>query len=455
MRCSQTNFGTTRSRGTVLILTMWIVLILAGLVLVFGRAMRVEVSASANHVAALQAEAVAQGALRFLVSQVDGTDGNYVPDAGTSFEAVPVGDGFFWMLNPAVDDDRNYFFGIRDEASRINLNSASTDMLLKLPGMTAELAAAVVDWRDTDDEVSPGGAEGEYYLLLSDPYYCKNAPFETVDELLLVKEGSLELLHGEDANRNGFLDANENDADDADPPDNRDGHLDRGLRDYLTVYSREPNLSSSGEARINVNDVGARGLSGLLRGVVGEDRYFQLMDRVRGGRPFRNILDFRIRTGLTASEFGQIADRLTTTRERTLTGLINVNTAPREVLLCLPGLEESDVDALMTKRSAPDTDLTTIAWVADVLSPEKARLVGDVITTRSFQFSADILGVSGSGRAFRRYRAVVDARTSPPRVLYWEEVTHLGWPLAPEILAEMRAGRSPAGRGSFETVGAR
>lgn len=451
MRTSPSRYGRKRSGGTVLILTMWIVLVLAGLVLVFCRAMRVELAASANHVAEVQADAVARGALRFVLSQMTGTNGQYVPDDTTSFEAAPVGSGYFWILSPSLGDDRNYAFGIRDEASRINLNSAPTDMLLKLPGMTSELAASIVDWRDTDDQVSPGGAESEYYLLLEDAYYCKNGPFETVEELRLVKDGSSELLYGEDVNRNGILDPNEDDADESDPPDNRDGHLDRGLYDYLTVYTREPNQSSTGEARIDVNDAGAQGLSGLLRNVVNDDSYFRLMDRVRGGRPFRNILDFRNRVGLTSEQFSQIADRLTTSRETTLTGLINVNTAPREVLLCLPGLDESDVDAMLTMRSSSDTDLTTIAWVADALSPEKAAGIGDVITTHSYQFSADILAVSGDGRAFRRYRTVVDASTNPPRVLYWKDVTHLGWPLDPEVLNEVRA--ASGRQGSMGTGG--
>jgi type II secretory pathway component PulK len=60
--------------------------------------------------------------------------------------------------------------------------------------MGAELAASIVDWRDADDEVTSGGAESEYYLLLADPYYCKNAPFETLDELLLVKGATRDLL---------------------------------------------------------------------------------------------------------------------------------------------------------------------------------------------------------------------------------------------------------------------
>jgi hypothetical protein len=46
-----------------------------------------------------------------------------------------------------------------------------------------------VDWRDADFGFGhPSyGAEDEYYTHLSQPYACKNAPFEVPDELLLVK----------------------------------------------------------------------------------------------------------------------------------------------------------------------------------------------------------------------------------------------------------------------------
>jgi len=435
-------------RGTVLIVTMWVMLVLAGLVLVFARSMRVEAIASANHVASLQAHAALQGALQLVFAQVDGSEGGSI-SAETPCEAVEVGENLFWVLRPDPEDDRDYYFGIVDEASKINLNTASTEMLLELPGMTMELAAAIIDWRDPDGDVSPGGAESEYYLLLPEPYYCKNAPFETVEEILLVKDASQQLLYAEDTNRNGVLDRNENDTSDSEPPDNKDGHLDRGFFDYVTVYSVEPNVSQSGEPRTNVNDVGSQALPTLLREVIGENRFFQVMDRVRAGRPFRNVLDFYFRTGLTMSEFEQIADKLTTRPEENLAGLINVNAAPRQVLLCLPDLDESDVEALMAKRADGDTDLSTIAWVAEALPREKAIAVGDYITTRSFQFSADIVSVSRNGRAFRRCRAVVDGRQSPPRILYWKDLTRLGWPLAPEIISTLRSGASLSEAGLY------
>ncbi len=164
------------------------------------------------------------------------------------------------------------------------------------------------------------------------------------------------------------------------------------------------------------------------------------MDRVRAGRPFRNILDFYYRTGLTMEEFQPIADRLTTSRDEELVGLINVNTAPRQVLLCLPELDESDVDALIERRMETGADLSSVAWVADALPAEKGIAIGGHITVRSFQYSADIVSVSGDGRAYKRYRVVVDARSSPPRVLYRKDLTHLGWPLAPEIITALRTG---------------
>ena len=430
-----------RDNGTVLIVAMWVALVLAGLTLVFTRSMRVALIATTNEVAARKAECIARSALAYVLAQIKAADRSITTLDQADWEAVSVGDGRFWVLRPNLDDD-SYDFGLVDEASKISLNAAPNDILLKLPGMTTELAAAIIDWRDGDDEVSPGGAENEYYLLLAEPYYCKNASLESVEELALVRDVTRDLLFGEDTNRNGVLDVNENDASDSDPPDNRDGKLDPGFYHDVTVYTREPNTSADGSERINVNDANTRELSQLLRGVVGEDRYFQTMDLVRSGQPFASVLDFYVRTGLKAEEFKTIADRLTTSREEMLEGRLNINTAPKRVLLYLPDLDESDAEAIVSKRRGSDVDLDNIAWVAEALAPEKAVAIGSYITTRAYQFSADIVALSGNGRAWKRYRAVIDAREDAPRVVAWQDLTHLGWPLAPNILADARAGKA-------------
>lgn len=75
---------------------------------------------------------------------------------------------------------------LSDESSRINLNTASKETLERLTGFR-DVASAILDWRDPDSLVSPGGAENEFYQSLSNPYPCRNGPFQSVAELLLIK----------------------------------------------------------------------------------------------------------------------------------------------------------------------------------------------------------------------------------------------------------------------------
>lgn len=436
-------FGSTRrTHGTILIVTIWVVLVLAGLALVFARSMRVAAIVSANHVASLEAECIVTGAAEYAKAKLTARSEEETSDLMDSepYQANQIGEGYFWLLRSDLEDDQEFDYGLTDESGKINLNSASEEILLKLPGMTAELAASIIDWRDEDSEITAGGAEDEYYLLLSEPYNCKNAELETVEEILLIKGSSEELLYGEDTNLNGILDDNENDGDLSEPSDNRNGRLDPGFYDYVTVYSVETNSDSEGNQRININDASSReDLQSALQEVVDEDRALEIMNLVPTNPSFSNILDFYFSTGLESEEFSQIVDHLTTSDEESFPGLVNVNTAPKAVLLCLPELEESDVEALLSRRSS-DQGLDSIAWVTEVLDQEKAVAVGSYITTRSFQYSADILGIAANGRAYKRYKAVFDMSQQTPRIVYWKSMTHFGWPLNEYIVAALRKG---------------
>jgi len=120
-----------------------------------------------------------------------------------------------------------------DELGRLNINSAYRGQLRSLGVVDDEAASAILDWRDGDDAPSPMGAESSYYRTLRPAYVCKNAPFDSVYELLLVRGFTRAVLFGADG----------------DAVRAPDGSGDRrpaaeGLRDYLTVY---------GDGRINLN----------------------------------------------------------------------------------------------------------------------------------------------------------------------------------------------------------
>jgi hypothetical protein len=153
------------------------------------------------------------------------------------------------------------------------------------------------------------------------------------------------------------------------------------------------------------------------------------------------VFDFADRTQLTLSELEQIEPRIMVgSVAANRRGKVNVNQAPREVLIALEGLSSADADALLARRiTVSQSDPGSIAWVYDVLK-ERAIGLGNQITGRGGQYSADIVAVAGDGRAFKRVRIVVDASNpdAAPRILYRRDQTDLGWPLDPSILESLR-----------------
>jgi len=55
---------------------------------------------------------------------------------------------------------------------------------------------SLIDWIDEDDKESDFGAESGYYQSLAKPYSCRNGPVQYIEELLLVKGITPELLFG-------------------------------------------------------------------------------------------------------------------------------------------------------------------------------------------------------------------------------------------------------------------
>ena len=267
---------TRGQRGSILIIVLWIAFGLVSLALYFGHSTLFEYRAADNAVAEVEAEKTIESATRYLAYTLTNLVGSGYTLPGTmpspeyyDYEDVAVGEGAFWLIgrsydNPDIQSDEPTF-GLIDEASKLNLNTVTIEMLEMLPNMTPELAAAIVDWRDADDDISTNGVEVDTYLRLPTPYVPKNAPFETVEELRMVYGMTPELLYGEDFNRNGVLDENENDGDGSPPYDDGDGSLNLGFLEYFTVYSREVNMRTNGVPRINVNAAGGTNLTQLLQ----------------------------------------------------------------------------------------------------------------------------------------------------------------------------------------------
>jgi len=448
------------SRGSILIIVLWVVFGLVAITLYFANEMSLELHASDNRVSGLAAEQAIEGAMRYagyiLTNQiVNGTNGNVPDPASYESEAVPVGDAHFWFIGRDLNNQAQpgeVTFGLVDEAAKLNLNTTPATNLSWLPNMTSEIAANIVDWRNTNNATATADGDGPT-VYPSMGYTAKGESFETVDELRLVYGMNMTLFAGEDANRNGVLDPNEVDA-------NANGVVDPGFSEYVTVYSREPNPAG----RVNISSLTAATagpLRSLLQTNLTTTKASQILQRLglvatRGGSggggrntgrgatnnagaatgatvTFRSPLDFYLKSGMTSADFATLATNLTLTNSTYIRGRVNVNTANATVLACLLNGDTASAQQLVSYRVANPENLTSVAWVADALSGNTAALTAlrarDNLTTQSFQFAAEIAALGPNGRGYRRVRFVFDTSTGTPTVIYRQDLTRLGWAL--------------------------
>jgi hypothetical protein len=151
--------------------------------------------------------------------------------------------GTYTLLSQPVRARREAAYGISDEAARINLNEADQETLQKLPGLDANLAAAIVALRERRKRI------------------------DEVEDLLLIEAMDAATLYGEDMNDNGVLDPGENDGDERWPPDNADGRLNVGLASLLTCCSAVRNVNNDGVERVNINRADEQQLRQALSGL--------------------------------------------------------------------------------------------------------------------------------------------------------------------------------------------
>lgn len=115
-----------------------------------------------------------------------------------------------WALDfPEIPvDDYDIKIQIDDENSKIFINALSIDAVptphyyflqrfLMNMGLSLDISDSILDWTDPDDtRFGSGGESSTYYLNRIPAYPAKNAPLDSIDELLLVKDMTPEIFYG-------------------------------------------------------------------------------------------------------------------------------------------------------------------------------------------------------------------------------------------------------------------
>jgi DNA uptake protein ComE-like DNA-binding protein len=113
---------------------------------------------------------------------------------------------------------------------------------------------------------------------------------------------------------------------------------------------------------------------------------------------------------------------------------ININTAPREVLLTIPGVKEADVDSILANRhvwsadTAPEEIDLTLAWLLTKgkLKVDTLKQLEKYVTARTQVYRVQAIGYFDGQGPSARVEAVIDTNAGRPRILYWRDLSELG-----------------------------
>ncbi|MDC0325316.1 type II secretion system protein GspK [bacterium] len=382
--------------GSILVGMLWCMALLSVVVVGTMYASRIDLTVTKNHGDRIQAYYLALAgaekakALLYEDAQDRMQRGVHYTgalfDAPESFKDIAYSRGAFRVGHGGGQNaTATWTFGIRDEEARLDINTASKEELAKLPGSSETIAAAIIDFRDDDDQMTPGGAESETYAALTPSYLPRNGPFRSVDELKMVYGMTPGVLVGEDTNRNMTLDPEENDGEISEPMDNKDDRLDLGWSEWVTVHAGMANTAASGDDRISIQEAEETDLTeipgmstDLAKSIVNyrKDNEFQtianLLDvvevnddeddpnpgnsnnsnrgnqnRNRGGN--RSGSDNKL---ISTSEFISMSDYVTVKADSSSPGRVNINTASQQVLSCLPGMTRELAQSIVNYRSS-------------------------------------------------------------------------------------------------------
>jgi len=504
-----------RSRGGFLILIVLVTIVLVSLAAYsFTALMQVEEEAARLQIRQVQSKYLADSGVdytRMFLANDRATikEKGGLWDNAESFQAIPVGVdpddpeqiGRFTIISSGMDDDGNpegFRFGLFDESNKINVNTlvfadswmegGGHQLLMALPNMTDSVADAILDWVDGDDEERDYGCEAGYYNGLSPPYAAKNGPLDSLDELLLIRGVTPQMLFGMDSNRNGVIDEQEMAASGGNSL-NADSLL--GWASYLTLHSKETNLNSEGLARVNLNNPDLDQLYTDLRSAFNEEwTRFIIQYRVNGpytlaeddGEPVAAnvpiVLDLEAEPQFTFTQILDLIDAYTTATNpdnpdeklvlksplnslnlglslptlmknattyegENIPGRINIMQAPARVLSAIPGMTDEILDSILELREfelddpdGADVNRGFETWILieGLVDLPTMRSMLPFICVGGRVYSAEVSGFYDDGVGISRIEVIVDNTVPIPRILFWRDKTHLGSGFSPIVL---------------------
>ena len=407
----------TDNRGFTLIA----VLVLMGSALLVGTSLlfmaQAEMAGSASAAGAAQSRALAWSGVQAVMSDLNDQRQQILDGVTPTIKDEYV----IYELNARLGVVRLVSLGpdaarLVPEAGKLDLNIVDATMLADTELVDPDLAQAIIDFRDNE----LGGSFQSVAQLLSVPGITPELLYGPIDEIRVMDEAMGESI--QDLPSIGSLDSSS-----------------RGLADIVTVYSFEPALQRNGRLRINLNTEWSEELGRRVEERFGRDvRDVLRRIMIDEGRTFDSEAElFAVLRFFNVAPDGwpEIVDTFTAESGEFHFGRVDINSAPYEALLALPGLGPDEAAAIVQMREGLSGDeRATIAWpaIAGIVPPEAYDELAGRITTRCWTYRLRLAAgeldsdePDGPLRSAVIYEAVIDLSAPRPRVAYLRNITLL------------------------------
>ncbi len=204
------------------------------------------------------------------------------------------------------------------------------------------------------------------------------------------------------------------------------------IRDQISVDSDEKEDNS-----VNINTADAaqlQTLDGIDEGIAE-----RIIDHRNSQGNFQNVDQIQEVKLITEEEFSSIVDRITTTDDPTISGFININTAPQEILQLLPGMDTDKAQAIINRRESEPEDsqkaealaeagvegnpFENVSQLLDVdgIDMDTFRQIAELVTYRSHGFLVEVDGVDNLGKTLASCVGVLDRTGEQIVTKYWRQ----------------------------------
>ncbi len=195
-----------KESGIALFIVLWVLILMTVIAAEFGYTMRSELNIARNFAEETQAAYIAEAGINNVIYELV-KEHIYLSYKSANAAQTEDAENIQWRVNadipPISFGTGSYTITIENEAGKVNLNLATREILeMALSRFDLdeqkvnEIVDSIMDWRDEDHFYRTYGAEDDYYLSLSNPYECKDADFDSVNEVLFVKGMNEDIFYG-------------------------------------------------------------------------------------------------------------------------------------------------------------------------------------------------------------------------------------------------------------------